>query len=56
MLTGKKPFEKTFGSERLLVTTTSVAHALFKINPWNEFAMPESIGEQIREFHSDLET
>ena len=53
---GKKPFEKTFGDELLLVKTTDFAYTLFKKNPWNEFSMPESIGEEIRKFHERLES
>jgi len=52
---GKRAFEKSFGDELLLIKTTDFAHSLFKKNPWNEFAMPQSIGEEIRKFHSDLE-
>ena len=51
----KKLFVKTFGDELLLVETTDFAHSLFLDNPWNEFRMPESIAEQIRSFHTDLE-
>ena len=52
---GKKTYEKSFGDELLLVKTTDFAHALFKKEPWNEFAMPVSTGDQIRDFHLELE-
>ena len=52
---GKKPYEKYFGDELLLVKTTDYAYSLFKETPWNEFMMPESIAEEIRNFHTDLE-
>lgn len=48
---GKKSFQHHFGNERILVQTVEFAHKLFLQHPWNEFAMPRSMGSKIRRFH-----
>ena len=55
MAHGKKAFEKYFGSELLLIKAVDFAHELFLKSPWNEFAMPDHIGEEIRNYYQDLQ-
>ena len=49
----RREFRAKFGTERSLVGLVDYAHKLFKTYPWNEFAMPRSIGTNIFRFHLD---
>jgi hypothetical protein len=52
---GRKPFEKYFGREELLIQVVDYAHEMFQKREWGELAMPYSVGEKIRDYHLELQ-
>ena len=46
-----RDFHAEFGTEHELVATTDYALELFEEAPWDTFAMPMSVAEEIRQFH-----